>query len=241
MCTSQAPVYPRTVGQLSDAELANLAPSGGSAPAQGLGAAMAKAGYAAPSSSAPAQGLGAAMSQAGYVAPPAESARPSIAQVAQTEIDRRTEIRSQLDRQKQEFASQQEEMDRLQRLQEETQAKQQQVIKDLAAERDTEMSRIAAARAEQEALIVRQQQQQIAALAGQRAAQEAAIAQEQLGTQAVSQSMRVLAMKSAQGTAPTAQQTRGKGVTKVRANAATNDLRIGSSGRSSGVGVNIGG
>jgi hypothetical protein len=164
---------------------------------------------------------------------------------AQAELKRREDIKRQLENQNQEretaFKTQQAELDRLKKAQEDAQATQQKTIADLAAQRDAEMSRIAATRAEQEAAVARQRQQQEAALAGQRAAQEAAIAQEQLGTQAVSQSMRVLAMQNAQGSAPTAQQTRGRAPAKARANAASNDLRIGSSGRSSGVGVNIGG
>lgn len=166
-------------------------------------------------------------------------------QQAQVELKRRQDIKDQIAKQNQEreniFKTQNDEMERLKKAQEDAQAEQQKTIADLASQRDAEMARLSAAKAGQEAAMAQQRQQQEAALAGQRAAQELAITQEQLGTQAVSQSMRVLAMQGAQGAAPTAQQTRGRAATRTRANAATNDLRIGSSGRGSGVGVNIGG
>ena len=86
-----------------------------------------------------------------------------------------------------------------------------------------------------------QGEQQSQQLAQARQQQEAQIAAQRLGTQAAAQSLRVLAGMSDQGRAPTAPMSRPEQQTKVRANAATQNLRIGSSGRGSGVGVNLGG
>lgn len=63
-----------------------------------------------------------------------------------------------------------------------------------------------------------------------------------LATQAVSQSLRMLAGMATQAGAPTATVSRPspRGL-RIRPTAARNNLRIGSSGRGSGVGMNIGG
>ena len=164
---------------------------------------------------------------------------------AQKELERRRNLQKELDDIKTEreaaVTSLGQELAGLEKQQKDVEENQKTLIADLVAKRDAAATEIANTGKNQEAAIARQRQQQQTALAGQKAAQDAAIAQEQLGTQAVSQSMRVLAMQNAQGSAPTAQQTRGRAPAKARANPATNDLRIGSSSRSSGVGVNIGG
>lgn len=85
------------------------------------------------------------------------------------------------------------------------------------------------------------QQKTSAELAAQRDAQQAELAGQQRATQAAAQSLRVLAAQATQDSAPTAQMSRPRAAGKARATSATNDLRIGSSSRGSGVGVNLGG
>ena len=116
-------------------------------------------------------------------------------------------------------AAQQAEMQRLQQRQQQAMADQERAVADLRAE----------------------EQAQLAQLDQARKAQEAQIAQDRLTTQAASQSLRVLAGRDAQSKAPTAPITRRGTEPRVKATSATQTLRIGSSGRSSGVGVNIGG
>jgi hypothetical protein len=126
---------------------------------------------------------------------------------------------------------------------------------ELAKQRQEELSRIAAAREaearSQQAEMQRLQQAQTdaqvsqqkttAELAVQRDAQQAELAGQQRVTQAAAQSLRVLAAQANQDSAPTAQMSRPRAAGKARATSATNDLRIGSSGRGAGVGVNLGG
>lgn len=125
----------------------------------------------------------------------------------------------------------------------------------LARQRQDELNRLAAAReaqaTAQQAEMARLQQAQrdaqasqqrtVAELQAQGDAQQKEMAGQRLATQAASQSLRVLATRSTQTAAPTAQSSRPKQETRVRASTATNDLRIGSSGRGAGVGVNLGG
>ncbi len=85
------------------------------------------------------------------------------------------------------------------------------------------------------------QQQQAAGLQQQRDAQMAEIGRMRLATTAAGASLQALANRG-NNKAPTAQATRNTPRPGVaRSAAATNSLRIGSSARSSGVGVNLGG
>jgi len=76
----------------------------------------------------------------------------------------------------------------------------------------------------------------------QQAQQQQQIGAQRLATQAVSQSLRMLAGMATQASAPAAAVTRrpAQGL-RIRPTGARNSLRIGSSGRSAGVGVNLGG
>jgi len=86
-----------------------------------------------------------------------------------------------------------------------------------------------------------QQQKTVADLTAQGEAQQKEMASRRLATQAAGQSLRVLATQSGQAQAPTAQTTRNRDTQRAKATSATNDLRIGTSGRGAGVGVNLGG
>ena len=83
------------------------------------------------------------------------------------------------------------------------------------------------------------QRERVAQLQGQQDQQNAAIAAEQLQIEAAGQSLRVLAE---QGTtkAPTATKSRRRRSGGARQTSATQDLRVGSSASSGGVGPNIG-
>ncbi len=123
----------------------------------------------------------------------------------------------------------------------------------LAAEKQKELDRIAAQMeqkaAAQKAEMARLTQQQTDADAAQRARvadlqaqqeqQNAALEAEQLQIEAAGQSLRVLAQ---QGTtkAPTATKSRRRRPGGARQTSATQDLRVGSSGRGGGVGPNLG-
>jgi hypothetical protein len=134
-------------------------------------------------------------------------------------------------------------------------AAEQQRLDALARQRQDELNRLAAAReaqatAQQAEMAKLQQAQQdaqanqqrtVAGLQAQGDAQQKQLAGQKLATQAAAQSLRVLATTSGQSSAPTAQASRPKQEARVRATTATNDLRIGSSGRGAGVGVNLGG
>ena len=76
----------------------------------------------------------------------------------------------------------------------------------------------------------------------QQAQQQQQIGAQRLATQAVSQSLRMLAGMATQAGAPAAAVTRrsAQGL-RIRPTGARNSLRIGSSGRGAGVGVNLGG
>ena len=84
------------------------------------------------------------------------------------------------------------------------------------------------------------QQQQVAVLQGQEQQQLATIQQMRDATSTVGTSLRILASQP-QNQAPTAQQTRSQSTAGARTTSPTASLRIGSSGRGSGVGVNLGG
>jgi colicin import membrane protein len=85
------------------------------------------------------------------------------------------------------------------------------------------------------------QQQQVAGLQQQREAQVAEIGRMRLATTAAGASLQALANRGS-NKAPTAQTTRNTPRPGVaRSAAAVNSLRIGSSARGSGVGVNLGG
>jgi hypothetical protein len=101
---------------------------------------------------------------------------------------------------------------------------------DMAAASARQAQDLAAARASQEESISRM-----------RSLQDAEIATQSLNSQAVSQSMRVLANQNQQLKGPSAQLTRRAQKPTARANSAENDLKIGSSGVGAGVGVNLGG
>lgn len=80
--------------------------------------------------------------------------------------------------------------------------------------------------------LARQQQEQ----------QQQQIGAQRLATQAVSQSLRMLAGMATQASAPAAAVTRRSAQSlRIRPTGARNSLRIGSSGRSAGVGMNLGG
>lgn len=106
-----------------------------------------------------------------------------------------------------------------------------------AKTQQAEMQRLQQAQVEAQA----GQQKTVAELATQRETQQAELAGQQRVTQAAAQSLRVLAAQANQDSAPTAQMSRPRAAGKTRATSATNDLRIGSSGRGAGVGVNLGG
>lgn len=126
---------------------------------------------------------------------------------------------------------------------------------EIARQRQDELNRLAAAReaqaAAQQAEMQRLQEAQVQAqadqlrtvteLEGQRDAQQKEIAGRRMATQAAGQSLRVLAARTAQSTAPTAQSSKPETGTRTRPTSAKNNLRIGSSDRGSGVGINIGG
>ncbi len=84
------------------------------------------------------------------------------------------------------------------------------------------------------------QQQQVVALQQQEQQQLATIQQMRDATSTVGTSLRILASQP-QNQAPTAQQTRRQSTAGARTTSPTASLRIGSSGRGSGVGVNLGG
>ena len=100
-----------------------------------------------------------------------------------------------------------------------------------------EMQRLAKAQKDAQS----QQQRTVADLSAQRDAQQKEMAAQRLATQAVGQSLRVLANQAVQTEAPTAPVTRGRATQRAKTTLATNDLRIGSSSRSAGVGMNLGG
>lgn len=121
-------------------------------------------------------------------------------------------------------------------------AAQQKTIETLTAQRDYEMGLIEQAAQQQKALIEKQRSEQQAAIAQQQQVQNQQIQQQELNTQALSSSMRVLASMQSQSKAPTAQMTKRQSASlRIRPTSPTQSLRIGSSGRSSGVGVNLGG
>ena len=87
-----------------------------------------------------------------------------------------------------------------------------------------------------------QRQGQLQQQAGRdRIAQEEQIGRERMATQAMSQSMDVLARAGKTTAAPAAQVTRGQDRARVRATSGSQGLRIGSSVTAPGTGLNIGG
>lgn len=176
------------------------------------------------------------------------SGKKSAAKAAEAEQERQNELarqrQAELDRQAQMMqaavADQQAEMARLQAAQDAAMKVQQQTADQLTAQRDSAMASLARAAKEQSDYYAKQQQQQEQLLAQQGAAQKADLAQQQLNTDAVAQSLRVLAAKTAQGKAPTAAVSRGKPQLGVSTISPTQSLRIGSTGRAAGVGTNLG-
>jgi len=126
-------------------------------------------------------------------------------------------------------------------------AEQERQMQAAVADQQAEMVRLQALQAEAEtkqrqtvdALRV-QESEQLAQLQAQQAQQNAEILKMRDATSTVSASLRVLA-NAPQTKAPTAQQTRIASAPAARTTSPTSQLRIGSSGRGSGVGVNLGG
>jgi len=176
------------------------------------------------------------------------SGRNNAAREAQAEQERMNELarqrQSELDQQAQimqaAVADQQAEMARLQAAQDAANRTQQQTTRDLESQRDAEMQRLAQAGRDQESYYAQQQQGQAQAIAEQNAAQTAELAKQQVNTDAVAQSLRVLATKSVQSKAPSAAVTRGKQQMGVATISPTQSLRIGSTARTAGVGTNLG-
>lgn len=163
------------------------------------------------------------------------------------EIARREDLRAQNDaiakQREQEMArvaEQQRQAEAQQRDLDQAQARQREVAQQQAAEQQRQ---IQAQREAQAAQIAEQQRQQQEEIARQRAEQEKQLAAQRLAAGAVSTSQRVLAQKAV-GRAPTAPITvdaTESGAKRRRTTAASENLRIGSSGRAQGAGLNIGG
>ena len=157
-----------------------------------------------------------------------------MARQRQAELDQQAQIMQAA------VADQQAEMVRLQTAQEAAARLQEQTTRDLESQRDAEMQRLAQASQDQENYYAQQRQSQAQAIAEQNAAQVAELGQQQVNTDAVAQSLRVLATKATQSKAPTAAVTRGKQQLGIATVSPTQSLRIGSTARTAGVGTNLG-